>query len=130
MSKIELMDWWNSVSQTGKDLLENETDIKSYSPYLMNRFLSYHLDSVLLANEMNRYSEIPKSNQYYFYINSLRKRRRKLSKFFKKETIDDLESIKTYYGYSNKKALQALKVLRKDQIDYIKLQLEKGGLRK
>lgn len=130
MSKYDLIDWWNSISSTGKNLIENEEDIKTYNSYLINRFLSYHLDGVLFANEMNMYSNIPKDCQYYFYINSLRKRQRKLSKFFKKEHIDDLESIKTYYGYNNKKAIQALKVLRKDQISYIKEKLEKGGLKK
>lgn len=130
MSKYELLDWWKSICETGENIIQQEGDNKSYNPYLMNRFLSYHLDSILLANEMNMNSHIGKDAQYLFYINSLRKRQRKLSKFFKKETLDDLESVKTYYGYSNKKALQALKVLRKDQITYIKEQLEKGGLKK
>lgn len=130
MSKYELLDWWKSICETGENIIQQEGDDKSYNPYLMNRFLSYHLDGILLSNEMNMNSHISKNAQYLFYINSLRKRQRKLSKFFKKETLDDLESVKTYYGYSNKKALQALKVLRKDQITYIKEQLEKGGLKK
>lgn len=128
MHKYDLIDWWKSICETGNNIIENDEDIRSYNSYLINRFLSYHVDSTLLANEINLYSDIPKKAQYQFYINSLRKRQRKLSKFFKKETLDDLDSVKNYYGYSNKKALQALKVLNKDQINYIKTQLEKGGM--
>ncbi|NBX72055.1 DNA polymerase, partial [bacterium] len=32
-----------------------------------------------------------------------------------------------YYGYSNEKASQALKILSKDQINFIKQRLDTGG---
>jgi hypothetical protein len=38
-----------------------------------------------------------------------------------------LECIKQYYGYSNEKASQALKILSKDQINFIKQRLDTGG---
>jgi hypothetical protein len=38
-----------------------------------------------------------------------------------------LECVKQYYGYSNEKALQALKILNKEQIKFIKKRLETGG---
>jgi len=40
-----------------------------------------------------------------------------------------LEIVKSYYGYSNEKATQALKILSKEQLDYIKQRLETGGKR-
>jgi predicted protein tyrosine phosphatase len=64
--------------------------------------------------------------QYSFYLNSLRKRKR-FSPWLRKDKITDLDIVKQYYGYSNEKAMQALKILSKDQIDFIKKRLDIGG---
>lgn len=105
---------------------EDPESIKDYSPYIINRCLSGHLDSILYANEMNIYNTLPNKMQYDFYINSLRAKKR-FSPWLRKEKIEELECIKQYYGYSNEKALQALRLLSKEQIDYIKSKLETGG---
>ena len=52
---MELKDWLNSINFT-KETPEDPEDIKSYPPYIINRCLSGHLDCVLFANEMNKYS--------------------------------------------------------------------------
>ena len=35
---------------------EDPSEIKNYPPYIINRCLSGHLDCVMFANEMNKYS--------------------------------------------------------------------------
>ena len=120
----ELKDWLNSVNFTKEDLSE---DIKTYPPYIVNRCLSGHLDCVLFANEMNKYSFLEKDMQYSFYLNTLRKRKR-FSPWLRKDKVTDLEIIKQYYGYSNEKASNALKILTPEQIKFIKQRLETGGL--
>ena len=119
----ELKDWLNSINFTKEDLSE---DIKDYSPYVINHCLSGHVDCVLFANEMNMNHHIDKDMQYSFYLNSLRKRKR-FSPWLRKDEIKDLECIKQYYGYSNEKASQALKILTKEQINFIKQRLDIGG---
>ena len=119
----ELKDWLNSVNFTKEDLSE---DIGSYPPFIVNRCLSGHIDCVLFANEMNMYSFLDKDMQYSFYLNSLRKRKR-FSPWLRKDKVKDLECVKQYYGYSNEKASQALKILNKEQLDFIKQRLETGG---
>ena len=119
----ELKDWLNSINFTKEDLSE---DIKSYPPYIVNRCLSGHIDCILFANEMNMYSSLDKDMQYSFYINTLRKRKR-FSPWLRKDKVKDLECVKQYYGYSNEKASQALKILTKSQLDFIKQRLETGG---
>lgn len=124
---MELKDWLNSINFTKNNLLEDEsTNIKKYPAYIINRCLSGHIDSVLLANEMNINHSLDYDMQYLFYLNILRKKKR-FSPWIHKDKISDLELIKKYYGYSNEKALQALKILSKDQINYIKKKLEIGG---
>tara|TARA_B100000676_G_C17893401_1_gene740525 strand:+ start:601 stop:966 length:366 start_codon:yes stop_codon:yes gene_type:complete len=120
---MELKDWLNSINHTKEDLSE---EIKSYPPFIVNRCLSGHLDCVLFANEMNKNSQIDKDMQYSFYLNSLRKRKR-FSPWLRKDKITDLDIVKQYYGYSNEKAMQALKILSQDQIDFIKQRLDIGG---
>jgi hypothetical protein len=120
---MELKDWLNSINLTKEDLSE---DIKEYPPYIINKCLSGQVDSVLFANEMNMNHHLDKDMQYSFYLNSLRKRKR-FSPWLRKDKITDLECIKSYYGYSNEKASQALKILTKEQINFIKKRLDIGG---
>jgi hypothetical protein len=119
----ELKDWLNSINFTKEDLSE---EIKSYPPYIINRCLSGHIDCVMYANEMNMNHHLDKDLQYSFYLNSLRKRKR-FSPWLRKDKVTDLECIKSYYGYSNEKASQALKILTQEQINFIKKRLDIGG---
>ena len=122
----ELKDWLNSINFTKENLLEDSSTVSEYPPYIINRCLSGHLDCVLFANEMNKYSFLDKDMQYTFYLNTLRKKKR-FSPWLRKEKVTDLQSVKQYYGYSNEKASQALKILSKQQLDYIKQRLDTGG---
>jgi len=120
---MELKDWLNSINLTKEDLSE---EIKTYPPYIINRCLSGHIDCVMYANEMNMYHHLSKDMQYSFYLNSLRKRKR-FSPWLRKEKVTDLECVKSYYGYSNEKASQALKILTPEQLTFIKQRLDIGG---
>jgi len=123
----ELKDWLNSINFNKENLIEEDpSEIKSYPPYIINRCLSGHLDCIMFANEMNKYSFLDKDMQYSFYLNTLRKKKR-FSPWLRKEKVTDLEIIKQYYGYSNEKASQALKILSQEQIAFIKQRLEIGG---
>ena len=125
---MELKDWLNSINFTKENLIEDPDAISSYPPYIINRCLSGHLDTVLFANEMNRYVNLDKDLQYTFYLNTLRKRKR-FSPWLKKEQIDDLDLVKKHYGYSNEKARVALTLLTKTQLEYIRNKHDMGGKR-
>tara|TARA_Y100000385_G_scaffold186527_1_gene192755 strand:- start:641 stop:1009 length:369 start_codon:yes stop_codon:yes gene_type:complete len=120
---MELKDWLNSINFNKEDLSEN---ISSYPPYIVNRCLSGHIDCIFFANEMNIHHHISKDMQYSFYLNSLRKKKR-FSPWIRKDKVKDLECVKQYYGYSNEKASQALKILTQEQLDFIKQRLDTGG---
>ena len=122
---MELKDWLNSINFTKEDLSSN---IKSYPPYIINSCLSGHIDCIMFANEMNKHHQVDKDMQYSFYLNSLRKKKR-FSPWLRKDKVTDLECIKKYYGYSNEKASQALKILTQEQINFIKQRLDTGGMK-
>ena len=123
---MELKDWLNSINFTKENLMEDPSVKKDYAPFIINRCLSGHIDCILYTNEMNMYHFLDKDMQYSFYLNSLRKRKR-FSPWLRKDKVTDLECVKQYYGYSNEKASQALKILSKEQIAFIKQRLEIGG---
>ena len=123
----ELKDWLNSINQTKKNIMDEDlSSEKEYAPYIINRCFSGHIDSLMFANEMNMYHFLPKKMQYDFYINILRTKKR-FSPWLRKDTIKDIDYVKRYYGYSNEKAKQALKILSKDQLQFIKSKFETGG---
>ena len=124
---MDLKDWLNSINQTKKNLLDEDPTLeKEYPPYIVNRCFSGHLDCIMFANEMNIHNNIPKKMQYDFYLNSLRKKKR-FSPWLRQDKIKDLDCVKRYYGYSNEKAKQALRILTKEQLTFIKSKLDIGG---
>ena len=123
---MELKDWLNSINLTKENLMEDPSNKKDYPSYIINRCMSGHVDCILYANEMNMQSHLSKDMQYAFYLNSIRKKKR-FSPWIRKDKVEDLELVKQYYGYSNEKASQALKILNNTQLNFIKQRLEKGG---
>ena len=125
--RYPLKDYLNSINYS-KDYLMEEDPLweKNYPEYIVNRCMSQHLDTIMFANEMNVCSHLDKKLQYDFFINTVRPRKR-FSPWGKKQKVDNLELVKQYYGYSNEKAKQALRILTPTQIDFIRSKLNKGG---
>jgi hypothetical protein len=123
-------DYLNSINVTKENMMRgtdnDELAEKGYNPFMVNRGLSYFQDTIMIANEMNRFHFLDKKPQYEFLFNTVRPRKR-FSKWAKAIESDDLDAIKEYYGYSNSKALQALSVLSKSNIAHIKQKICKGG---
>ena len=127
--RYPLKDYLNSINFNKNDLMGEDSDPAwkaKYPPYIINKCMSQHMDTVMYANEMNQYSFLDHKMQYEFYIHIVRPKRR-FSPWGKKQKIDDLDLVKKYYGYSTDKAIQALRILSPNQIDYIKDKLNKGG---
>lgn len=120
-------DFLNSINQTKEDLFQDPQAEKDYTPFMVNRGLSYFLDTVLYANQMNIYNQSPKKWQFQFFINTIARKKR-FSKWHKKDAqSESLKLVMQYYGYSTEKAKEALKVLSADQLTTIKNKFETGG---
>jgi|TARA_B110000438_G_scaffold256922_1_gene264704 hypothetical protein len=113
----------SSISNTKIDILENEKD---YNAFMVNRGLSYFPDTVLYANEMNKYHHLDSRLQFDFLINIVRKRNR-FSKWNKSSESEDINAIKVYYGYSNEKARDVLPLLSNANLNTIKGRIQHGG---
>jgi len=119
-----------SILQTKKNVLIEEQDIKDYKPFIVNRALSYHIDCVAYANEMNLNSNIDSDMQYNYLLNSIRPMKRKFQPWQKASFEKDFECIKKYFGYSNQKTKDILGILTNEQIEEIKIKMDKGGVKK
>ena len=127
MSKPKLSAWLYSINQTKKNMMDEDPSLEnSYPTWIINKCLSSFTDTVLFANEMNMNWHISKRMQYDFFINSLRPRKR-FSPWSKKESIDYLEDVQEYYGYSYTKALEVIRILPKSDLEQIRKLLHKGG---
>jgi hypothetical protein len=118
-----------SILQTGKSVIHDDLDYKDYAPFVVNRALSYHLDCVLYAQEMNKCPSLDKDMQYQYLLNSIRPMKRKFQPWQKSKAEENIECVKTYFGYSNQKAKEALRILSDEQIAEIKRKTDKGGVK-
>ena len=124
-------DFINAILVNKKNLLkDDDLATKEYVPFIVNRGLSLHLDCVLYANEMNVRPFIDKDQQFLFLLNTIRPMKRKFQPWQKASADKDLECVKEYFGYSNQKAKEALRILNDEQIAEIKATTIKGGVNK
>jgi hypothetical protein len=115
------------IQQTNKIVVTQENE-RDYVPFVVNRALSFHSDIVMFANEMNRMPNLDALLQFHFLLNTVRSQKRPFQKWQKRDTVENLEAVKEYFGYSNEKAKEALTILSDTQIEEIKKSLNKGGL--
>jgi hypothetical protein len=117
-----------SILTTKKSVIHDDIDAKDYVPFVVNRALSYHMDCVLYVNELNLHPELEKDLQYQYLLNTIRPMKRKFQPWQKSEVDKNIDCVKTYFGYSNQKAKEALRILNDEQIAEIKRRTDKGGV--
>jgi hypothetical protein len=123
-------DFVNDASYDKKNIMHDTADEKQYNPWIVNKAFSQHVDTVLFANEMNMAMlTIDHRLQYDFYLHGLRKKKR-FGKWAKSEKNDDLELVKTYFGYRNDLAEQILPLLSKNDLKEMRESLYTGGKKK
>lgn len=119
-----------SILVTKENVIKDELDAKEYKPYIVNKALSYHLDCVPYANMMNECVHLDPDMEYQFYLNSIRGYKRRFQPWQTAVKVKDLETVKEYFQYGDQKALEALKILTDDQIEDLRKQMDKGGVKR
>lgn len=123
-------DFVNAINHEKQDIItdsENpELAEKQYNPFIVNRALSYFVDTVLYVNEINRYPHLDNKLQFHFLLNSIRKNKR-FSKWYKQEDNQFLVDICEYYRCSLREGSEILKTLSSNQLEHLKQEMKKGG---
>ena len=125
----ELKDILKSINLTkDKDLIDqyNESD---YPAWVVNRALSFYPDTILQVNELNQRPYLPKTMQYKYLVECIRKKNR-YSPWLKVKLDPGVQLIKEYFGYSTRKAREVLPMFTNEDLEELKLLLDKGGCKK
>src|ERR1035437_7084651 len=130
----DLGQFLNTIHKNKVNIIDNgdddpqvaERDYKKLA-YIINRCLMFFPDTIHYAQEMNKRVSLDGKPQFLFYLYGITKKSR-FAKGMKAEKPEDLDIVKEYYGYSTKKAKNALQILSPENIDYIKERLHQGGL--
>lgn len=127
-------DYVNSIMSNKKDIIkesENPALAESlYNPYLTNRALSFYVDSIQYANEMNLHFTAPNKLQFDYLINTIRQKKRKNQWIKKADDDSDLDVICNYFNVGLPKAREIVKVLTPADLEQIKTKIIKGGVHK
>ena len=123
---ISPFDFANSINYSKENLIVDDWSEKQYNAFIVNKSLSHGIDTVVAANEMNARPHLDAKLQYDFLQGFVRKKKR-FNKWLKAEKEENLEIIKEYFGYSNVRAQEALRLLSETDIEAIKGLLKKGG---
>ena len=122
-------DFLNAVNHNKTNIIEDsdnpELAESLYTPFLVNRGLSYFTDTILYANEMNIRHHCDHKLQFDFYLNTIRKRKR-FSKWFKKEDNEDIDVVREYYKVDYSLAMEYMSILNDNQIEELRRRLYKG----
>ena len=124
-------DFVNAINDTKKNLMvgteNDELAEKGYTPFMVNKSLSYFVDTILYANEINQYAYLDNKLQFEYYLNGIPKKKR-FSKWSKKVEDKDIEAITQYYQCNYTRAAEILSIINKEELDLLKNKLQKGGV--
>jgi hypothetical protein len=112
----------DSITFTKVHIMPDEMSEKAYSPFKTNRSLSLHLDTLLLADEMNLRYSLPNRQQYEFLLQMVSPRKR-FAKWPKKLDNEALDVVQAYCGVNRVRAEEILNILTEDQIKQIQAEL-------
>jgi hypothetical protein len=123
----QLSDYLKAINETKEPLMDTpEWGKPSYPAFVVGRCLSYFPDTLFTVNEMNTRAHIDPKMHFDFLRGAVRKRKR-FSKWLKRESDERVQALIEYYGFSAKKAREALLVLTEAQVSEIMDAVSKGG---
>lgn len=123
-------DFINSVLKTKTNLIRSsdneELTEKSYNAFLTNKALSFHVDTVLYANEMNRRGHLDSRMQYEYYLSNIRPMNR--GHFWpKKAAAPDIELVQQRYKVNVTRAEEIISIVGKHGLEQIRKSMTTGG---
>lgn len=122
--KISVFDFVKDISKEKKNIIKDNE--KDYVPYIVNKALSYYLDTSLQANEMNMYSELDRKMQFDYLFNSIEPRYR-YKPWLKNKNSEEIQILQEYFGYNYKNAAAAARILSPKDIKEIKAIIARGN---
>ncbi len=124
-------DYVNSIMSDKKNMMRKSENDKlaedGYNPWLTNIALSYHEDTLLMANMVNGLHHLPKRAQYELLINMVRPKKRQFRKWAKQSVSEDLDLVCEVYGCNRTVGSEYISLLTQDQLESLRKKRHKGG---
>ena len=131
MPAAKLGDYLTCINKSKENIMRVEgvepQVITGYPAFMIRRLLSYHMDAVLYANELNMVPHLDNQMQFEYLLAALPKRNR-YGTTHKVQNPDALDLIKRYYQYSDEKALEVIGLHTDTDIANIRAALSEGGV--
>lgn len=123
-----LFDYLKDITYDKAYLFDPEDSNKGYVPFMVNRGLAQHLDTILLANETNKMGGLSKQFHHDYLFYSVDKKKR-YGKWAKADTTDSdlLEFVKEKYSVNQAVALDYLKLFDRKELKKLKSESERKG---
>lgn len=118
-------DYINQISFGKQDLLEE--DGGEYSPFLTSRYFSYFVDTVLPANEINKYGGQLTARMHHDYLMHAIPPRKRFTKWLKKADEADVELIAKHFKCSRGIARNYAKIMGPEDLEELRSLYETGG---
>lgn len=123
-----VFDFVNAINKTKEDLwATTENPEKAYVPFIVNRALSYHPDTVIAASILNERPQLSKRSQFRVLLALVPPAQRWGSSWVKSETDDDEITIAAFHACSRREARLLKPYTTPEMIDAMRAQLERGG---
>lgn len=132
MSNVNLFDYLNDITHN-KEYLFDPLDSSEYKPFVINKGLGQHLDTVLLANEMNKRNNFISKEMHHDFLFYSVDAKKRFGKWAKQDTTDMelVGYIQNKYSVNKDHALTYLSMMDKDEVKFLLKESErKGGVRK
>lgn len=125
-------DYLKSIQSTKIDMIRGsdnpELAEKGYLPFIMNKGLSYYVDSILYANEMNTRHYLSSAMQYGYYINTVRSMKRPYSWPKKIKGDEDIQFLRDHYKVNIIRAKEIYSIIGPEKVNEIKKSIIQGGI--
>ena len=114
-------------SFNNKEYIWDDSDTKEFLTWMINKGMSYTMDTVFYANEANKMKTLDKKLVHDWYFYAVPKKNR-FGKWQKKEKESEIiQLLMETYTINNIVAAAYLKIMNKEQLDIIKQRRAKGG---
>lgn len=122
--KMNLFDIVNDISYKKEYVFDEDI----YNAYITNLAFSMYMDTIFIANEANKLTNLDAKLQHDYLFNIVYAKKR-WAKWPKKVFNEDLSCIMEYYKYSIDKAKSVISLLSDDQLAQIKQELTQDGMK-
>ena len=102
-------------------------DESLYVNFLVAKAFGHFSDTVLIAQEVNERPLLSKEQHHDFLFNTVRPKKR-FSKWPKKLENDTVQLVQNYFNYSERKAIDALRILTEEDLKIIREKSNRGGI--